>query len=132
MSKPEPEPKEETLTEEEIAKMKAQGQIVSSDQMMQMLQNKMILIEGNATKEKQRILDQLFNIFGRYNILNQTLSKEVKSTKEEITRLQKLCKLHHIDPTPPKKRKPKNRKERRQAERDAKKAAKKSARKRKK
>ena len=122
MSKPEPEP---ALTEEEVEKMKARGQIVNSDQMMQMLQNKMILIEGNATKEKQRILDQLFSIFGRYNTLNQTLSKEIKSTKEEMTRLQKLCKSHHIDPTPPKKAKPKNRKERRQAERDAKKAAKK-------
>ena len=131
MSKLEPEPKEEALTEEEIAKMKAQGQIVGPDQMMQMLQNKMILIKGNATKEEQRILDQLFNIFGRYSTLNQTLSAEIKSTREEMTRLQKLCKLHHIDPTPPKKRKPKNRKERRQAERDAKKAVKKSKKRRK-
>ncbi len=126
MSKPQPEPKEEALTEEQIEKMKASGQIVGPDQMMQMLQNKMILIKGNADKEEQRILDQLFNIFGRYNTLNQTLSTEIKSTKEEITRLQKLCKLHHIDSTPPKKSKPKNRKERRQAEREAKKAAKKS------
>jgi len=130
MSKPEPEPKEETLTEEQIEKMKARGQIVGPDQMMQMLQNKMILIKGNADKEEQRILDQLFNIFGRYNTLNQTLSTEIKSTKEEITRLQKLCKLHHIDSTPPKKRKPKNRKERRQAEREAKKVVKSKKRRR--
>ncbi len=124
MSKPELEP-ESTLTEEEIEKMKASGQIVSPNQMMQMLQNKMILIEGNATKEKQRILDQLFNIFGRYAQLNETISAEIKILKEENQRLQKLCKDHHIDPTPPKKAKPKNRKERRQAEREAKKTAKK-------
>lgn len=124
----------EEKTDQATPNLRPGQKAVKPAEMMAILQDQLTLVEGNSNKERQRILDQIFGVMGQYTNLVESKTNEIKLIKTEMERLQKLCKSHGIDTTPPKveKVKPKNRKERRQAERDSKKAAKKASRKRKK
>ncbi len=97
---------------------------VKPEQMVQILQDRLTLVEGDSEKQRQRIIDQIFQIVLEYAKLATKNDVQIISLKDEISRLQKLCKDNKIDPSPPKPKKP-NRTQRRKAERDAKKAVKK-------
>lgn len=96
---------------------------VKPEQMLEIMQNKLTIVEGNSEKERQRIIDQIFTVVMKYAELDASLAKEITLLKDEVTRLQKLCKDNKIDPSPPKPKK-QNRSQRRKAARVAKKAQK--------
>jgi len=100
---------------------------IKPEQMVQAMQNKLTLVEGNSEKARQRILDQIFDIVMQYAKLAESQGKEMTLLKEEITRLQKLCKDKHIDFHPPEPKQPdrKNRAQRRADARAARKRRKK-------
>lgn len=75
---------------------------VTPMQMMQILQNQLTLIEGNAEKERQRVLDQIFELMSKMAQLSNSQGKEIPLLKNEIERLQRLCHEHNIDFSPPK------------------------------
>lgn len=94
------------------------------EEMLAFLRDKMTLAQGNASNSIQKELDRIFEVLENYTKLQASQQAEIKLLKDEILRLQKLCKNNKIDPEPPKEKKP-NRAQRRKAARDAKKAAKK-------
>lgn len=102
------------------------------EQLILMLQDDLTLVEGNSEKARQRILDRIFEVIGQYAKLSTSQGTENTLLKSTVERLQKLCKAHGIDTSPPKTAKPKNRKERRAEQRKLEKVAKKAVKKNKK
>lgn len=100
---------------------------------LQLFSNNLTLVEANSSKDRQRILDQIFNLVDQYGKMTESQRESIKLLKTEADRLKKLCKAHGIDASPPKveQPKPKNRKERRAEARKQKKVIKKQARKKK-
>ena len=96
------------------------------EELLQILQNELTLVEGNSEKARQRILDRIFDVIGQYSKLVTSQAKEITLLKDEISRLQRLCKEHNIDSSPPKIQPTKNRAERRKKERKQKKLEKKN------
>lgn len=118
MSKPEPEP-------EEVPKEIPENvRSVKPEELLGILENRLTLVDGHATKARQRVFDQISDIILQFAKMSNDQAKEIKPLKDEILRLRSLCKSHGIDPIPPKPKK-KNRAQRRKEARVAKKKAKK-------
>lgn len=110
---------------EESSELPENFKEIGPEQMILFFQNQIMLIEGNATKSKQKVFDQMGNIMMQYIQLNKTQGDKIKSLDEQLMRIQRLCREHNIDPGIPKPSKAKNRKERRAEEKAAKKEVKK-------
>lgn len=102
------------------------------EELLAMLQDELTLVEGNSEKARQRILDRIFEVISQFAKMSTSQGREIILLKDEMERLQKLCKSHGIDASPPKTAKPKNRKERRAEQRKIEKVAKKAVKKNKK
>lgn len=86
---------------------------IGPDQMLLFFQNQNILIDGNANKSRQNIFDQMAEVMKEYIKQNKIQANELTILKDEVDRIQRICKEHNIDVSPPKTQQPKNRKERR-------------------
>ncbi len=101
---------------------------VKPNELLDILENRLTLIEGHASKARQRVFDQISDIILQYANMSSEQAKGTKPLKDEVLRLRALCKSHGINPIPPKPKK-KNRAQRRKEDRAAKKKAKKDAKK---
>lgn len=96
----------------EVKKSTPDQKQIPIEQAMGMFQDQLTLLDANTEKTRQRILDQIFTVIGEFIKMNTKNIGDIKKFKDEIDRLQRLCKEHNIDFDPPKKV-GKNRKERR-------------------
>ncbi len=115
-----PEPEPEELPQELPKNFRS----VKPNELLDMLENRLTLIEGHASKARQRIFDQISDIILQYAKMSNEQAKREKPLKDEVLRLRVLCKSHGINPIPPKPKK-KNRSQRRKEARAEKKKAKK-------